>query len=302
MRLTRIQFVLLLQAVLLLAACAPDKNAMSNLAQSSPAALQCVPTPTHAPRGTPTPTPNEIALGTPIPFSTVTPIPFSQVIDLAPDLAAGNKTQIIVYRCDGRYELFLTNPSLEGRTVTETLQLEPGDIVVSTAYPMLPRVHPPEPLPQPTTRIEGITLEQARENAGFHLLEPTYLPKGFHLLYVTQWSVEPGNMIHLEYVGPGQADGSGQAFLILIEESLPSAPVPPMLTPPPPPPPSGEERVQIRGHSALVLKVFSPPAWFTPEHPGQLYPCIAWGENNLELTLGGSVTLEELARIAESLH
>ncbi len=254
------------------AACAPAQTTTSNLAQSSPTALRCVPTPTRAPRGTPTATPSGIALGGPVPFSTVTPFPFSRRVDLAPDVAAENKTQIIVYRCDGRYELFLTKPSLEGRTITETVQLEPGDIVVSTSNPMLMRAHPPEPLLEPTTRIEGITIEQAREYAGFHLLEPTYLPRDFHLLYVTQWSVVPGNMIHLDYVGPGQAGGSSQAFVTIIERSYSTGPPPLGPTPPPPPTSSGEERVQIHGHSALVLRSFAPPAWFTTEHPDQLYP------------------------------
>lgn len=293
-------------SIVFLVGCLPASSPEST-AQTSPARPTCVPTPTPD-MSTRTPTPTFPAPGTPWPtpkpgtpnFVTPTPIPFAKVTDLAPDLPDSQKTRFIVYRCNGSYELFWGRLLENTQGITETLKLEPGDILLYAVPPpsYLPRkVVPPPP---PTIRIEGITLEEARQNFGFHLLEPTYLPKGFRLRYVTHVGVIPGDQIDLDYAGPPPAGtATSQSFVEIIERFSPPEPTPPGGIPPAPT--SATESVRIRGTRALIDRRFSPPAWFTPEPPSQLYIALEWSENNLMLTVGGSVRLEELIKIAESM-
>lgn len=280
------------------AGCAP---ANENILTPSSTLLGCVPTVTPKPIGTRTPTPRPDQFGTPPPpSSTLTPIPFSRTVDLAPDLSEDQKTHFIVYRCNGSYELFLGRYPQNAQSITETLKLQPGDILVTMFGPYPPITKIVRPPPPPTLRIEGITLEEARQNFGFHLLEPAYLPKGFGIRYVTHWGLMPGDQINLDYAGsPPASKANGQSFVTILERSYPIMPTPPGGIPPVPTPDT--ENVRVRGTSALVDRSFSPPAWFTPEPPTQLYPSLEWGENNLIVTVGGSLSLEELIKIAQSL-
>lgn len=302
----RYSFLITLTIVLLVA-CAPSSSPESTAQTSPPARPTCVPTrtpdmstrtptPTFPGPGTPWPTPKP---GTPN-FVTMTPMPFAKVTDLAPDLPEDQKTRFIVYRCNGSYELFLGKTPENAKAITATLNLETGDILLyMIPYRLPPKVEPPPP---PTAQIEGITLEEARQNFGFHLLEPTYLPSGFRIRYVTHWGLLLSDGIQLDYSGPTPAGKvPAQSFLVITEYFYPNAPTLPSGGPPTPTPQVEPETVRIHGIRAVVDRRFSPPAWFTPEPPRQLYPSLEWWENNLSLTVGGSVSLEELIKIAESL-
>src|SRR5262249_29576950 len=84
--------------------------------------------------GPATATPDNSLVQTPKPAvisPSVTPIPFSKVTDLAPDLPAKDKTQVIVYRCNGTYELYYIGYV----PVSEAVNLLPGDVIVNVISP-----------------------------------------------------------------------------------------------------------------------------------------------------------------------
>lgn len=265
----------------------------------TPTLFQCVPTPQpYQEVGTRTPTPRFGEITTPVFSPSVTPIPYSKINDLSPRTADRDKANYAVYRCDGTFELFLVGSDLTSKTLTETLGLRPGDIILFGAPPAsMMGHHPPTPPVLPTLSIEHITLEQARQTAGFHLLEPAYLSQGFLFERVTHWS----DIFDLEYHGRStNGTKSGNSFVMIRERWAPPTPLPPgFFVPSTPDVPS--ETVRIHGIRALVVRSFPPPAWFTPEPSNELYPSLEWYEQNILLTVGGSVSLDELVKIAESL-
>ncbi len=300
-----------------LAACSPTSfsvpvaqtSSVTNNVSEHPT---CVPTPTRAPIGTRTPTPTFPEPGTPWPtprsgmpnFVTVTPFPFARITDLASGWPEEQKARFVVYRCNGSYELYVIPWSPSHTTITETLKLAPGDFIVTATYPM-PSTHLLPPVSPPPMETRVMTLVQARQTASFHFFEPTYLPPGFRIKTVTRWdepsAIPPQTGFTLEYIGPIPAGQASSAFLWISETYWPPQPTPPGGIPPPPPYETPQPRVPIHGQSALVDRTLYGPAWFTPEPPNQLYPALNWAEQNVFLRVGGSVSLDELIKIAQSL-
>jgi hypothetical protein len=149
-----------------------------------------------------------------------------------------------------------------------------------------------------------LTLEQARRQASFHMFEPTYLPNGFRIhsvVAVTPSVTPPETHYTLLYIGPVPMGLTSLSFLNISEEywppQLPSPVVvltpPPFLTPAP--------KVSVHGVSAYLSKDLFGPSWFTPEPPEERYLSLLWVESNVMLSVGGSLGLDELTRIAESL-
>ncbi len=165
--------------------------------------------------------------------------------------------------------------------------------------------YPPRPLSPPPSETRVITLEEARQQASFHLFEPTYLPSGFRILSVVRWdapwAIPPTTRFYLEYMGPVPAGRASPSFLLLWEEYWPPRPTPPGCCPPPPPYETQPPKVSVHGVSVYVDKNLFGPSWFTPESSDERYLALHWAESNVFLTLGGSLSLEELTRIAESL-
>jgi len=112
-------------------------RAASNQRQTAVApavpASTCVPTgvpPTQS-LDTPTPTPDLARHETAAPPPpSPTPFPIRRTTDLSPTLAANDKGQVLVFHCDGSYELFLTGDPAYG------VPLQPGDVVIFRALPI----------------------------------------------------------------------------------------------------------------------------------------------------------------------
>ncbi len=93
------------------------------------------------------PTPNQHSepskLGTSVlPLPTVTPLPLSKTSDLAPDLTDRDKVYVHVMRCNGTFELFLIRPNT---VFSETIPLQPGDVILDWAPPASLMGPPPRP-------------------------------------------------------------------------------------------------------------------------------------------------------------
>lgn len=165
--------------------------------------------------------------------------------------------------------------------------------------------YPPRPPSPPPIETRVITLDQAQQQASFHLFVPTYLPSGFRILTVIRLDspsdIPPTTRFHLEYIGPVPASRASPSFLFLSEEYWPPQPTLPGGIPPPPPYLTPPPKVSVHGVSVYVDKNLFGPSWFTPEPPDERYLALHWAESNVFLTLGGSLSLEELTRIAESL-
>ena len=115
---------------------------------SVPSTATCVPTPlppTERP-GPPTATPDRQHFGTIAPPApTLTPYPISKTTDLSPELAPRDKGRVLVFHCDGTYELFLTRDPAFGVT------LQPGDVVIYRGLPESAEdLYAPMPTPWPT--------------------------------------------------------------------------------------------------------------------------------------------------------
>jgi hypothetical protein len=169
-------------------------------------------------------------------------------------------------------------------------------------------------------RVEEITLDQARQIPGFHLLEPGYLPTGFRLQRVMHTTtvatfVDPANYllppvthyfdsVSLEYSGPPPTGRAGsQGFVTLGERFFPDMPLPPGVPLPAATPDLHPETVTVRNARALVNRysAISPPDWVTPEPGVRAYIALGWHEPDYYFMIGGSVSLEELVKIANSL-
>lgn len=157
--------------------------------------------------------------------------------------------------------------------------------------------------PGPTLPIEEMTLDQARQIAHFHILEPTYLPVGLRLPRVLYY---PGTYFVLIYAASeagGQSPSSG--FLDITEREYYEVPIPPGSSPLGPTPvlpnrPT-EEIVMIGDARASVVRFNSPPAWNPTAAASGEYINLKWHTNEISFSLTGSQGLQELVRIAESL-
>ncbi len=97
----------------------------------APYSPTCVPTPIFwsTDTGTPTITPAPSQQVTP-PFSaSVTLLPISKITDLSPDVPNEDKGHVVVFHCDGTFELFLTFAGTPA-------PLLPGDVIVLSAPPV----------------------------------------------------------------------------------------------------------------------------------------------------------------------
>lgn len=154
---------------------------------------------------------------------------------------------------------------------------------------------PPTWLPT-TTHIQVVTLEEARQRAGFHLLEPTYLADNVRLVTITQID----NAFELEYRNPTQTENKEGFVLIRIRQT-------PLNYPPSVPtlsatPNLGRETIIVRGVRALVNRDFPLPSNITSEAFGQTYNSIEWIENGVGINIIGSLRVDELKNIVESMR
>src|SRR5262249_32204403 len=121
---------------------------------SGSATATCVPTPQPPtlPPGPPTATPDVARIGTLTPgprAPTLTPYPINKTTDLSPAVAA--KGKVLVFHCDGTYEMFLTtNPA-------GPIPLQAGDTIVYRALPesalTLDQAPTARPWPTPTSEL-----------------------------------------------------------------------------------------------------------------------------------------------------
>jgi len=121
----------------------------SSLTATSTRPPNCVPIPQESPSGDIlTPTPNRISVYTPIPRPTVTPQIYTNIIDLSPQLPANEKSEVIVFRCNGNLDKYLAGSDIN---IFENLQLEPGDVIIDSVPPTILMGHrPPDPSPRTT--------------------------------------------------------------------------------------------------------------------------------------------------------
>jgi hypothetical protein len=131
-------------------------RAISNLRQSpaklAPSATMCAPTPASrvVPTGPATATPKPSEYGTVGPQEpTNTPIPINKTTDMSPGVATQYKSRMLVFHCDGTYELFLN--AIEATQIP----LRPGDVIIYAAEPhAFEGAHPPAATvaaPEPST-------------------------------------------------------------------------------------------------------------------------------------------------------
>jgi hypothetical protein len=64
----------------------------------------------------------------------------------------------------------------------------------------------------------------------------------------------------------------------------------------------GRETTVVRGVHALVNRHFRLPSNFTSEAIGQTYNSIEWIENGVGINIIGSLSVDELKKIAESMR
>jgi len=104
----------------------------------------CVPLPQEsATDSSRTPTPDRYSSPEPYFHATVTPRGYSHVYDLSPELPLIDKSEIVVFRCDGTFDLYLIGPDVN---LDQNINLYPGDVIISSAPPASMMGHePPEP-------------------------------------------------------------------------------------------------------------------------------------------------------------
>ena len=110
----------------------------------------CKPLPRKTPsNSTPTPTQNRFASQVPAYQPSVPPMIFTNTFDLSPELLPQDKWEIVVFRCNGTFDLFLAGPQIN---INQSIKLEPGDVMLSAGPPLSMTGHqPPEPSRSPTT-------------------------------------------------------------------------------------------------------------------------------------------------------
>jgi len=102
----------------------------------------CVPLPfANTSDSNPTPTPNRYGLAEDHPWPTVTPRVFTNIFDLSPELPLEQKSEILVFRCDGSYDRFLAGVDVD---FDRFINLQPGDVIIGSAPPaIMMQRHPP---------------------------------------------------------------------------------------------------------------------------------------------------------------
>jgi outer membrane lipoprotein-sorting protein len=116
-----------------------------------------------------------------------------------------------------------------------------------------------------------LTLDEAKEQAGFALLVPDYVPAGTTLVEV----FKSGESIILRY------DHSPDVAFTVIQGLEPAGP-----------PPLGQSQgVTVRGQSATLV---------SDEAGGNTF--LYWTEGEVTITVAGHIGLDEALKVAESLH
>ncbi len=116
-----------------------------------------------------------------------------------------------------------------------------------------------------------VTLDEARELAGFPLLVPEYVPDGTTLIEV----FKVGESFVLRY------DHSPQVSFTVIQGSELASP----------PPVGASQNVTVRGESATAI---------TDEAGGNTF--LYWTEDGITITVAGHINLDEALQVAESLR
>jgi hypothetical protein len=108
-------------------------------------ASRCAPTPTEylvptyvtsAVTGPATATPTWAPPERVTPWPTITPF-YSKQTDLAPDLEQADKSEVIVFRCDGAKEIYWVRPTDDRSATIGALALGPGDVIIHWYPPSL---------------------------------------------------------------------------------------------------------------------------------------------------------------------
>jgi hypothetical protein len=112
------------------------------IAPSATRPFHCVPLPfNETSDSNPTPTPNRYGLAEDHPWPTVTPRVFTNIFDLSPELPLEQKSEILVFRCDGSYDRFLAGVDVD---FDRFINLKPGDIIIGSSAPaIMMQRHPP---------------------------------------------------------------------------------------------------------------------------------------------------------------
>ena len=136
----------------------PSRFTTLNQTPSPTRPFYCVPLPREKAADiyvTPSPTPDHFA--TPDPYlpeaPSVTPIPFVHTFDISPKVPAQDKWEIIVFRCNGTFDLFLGGPEIN---VDQSIILAPGDVIYNDFPPASLMGHEP-PLATPGTSEPSAT-------------------------------------------------------------------------------------------------------------------------------------------------
>jgi len=121
------------------------------------------------------------------------------------------------------------------------------------------------------TKPEPLTLDQAREQAGFPVLVPEYVPEGATLVEVLKW----GDAIVLRYDQPPQ-----KAFTIWQGVTAPVSITEAGVS----------QQTTVRGHDATLV---------TDEVQGKTL--LSWDENGVLVVVAGDLDPAEASKVAESL-
>ena len=157
---SRISKIVVLAMIVILLLVALVVTAKDNLQAPSLLNFQMAPSPTRPSHcvplpfantsdSNPTPTPNRYGSVEDHPWPTVTLRVFTNIFDLSPELPMEQKSEILVFRCDGSYDRFLAGVDVD---FDRFINLKPGDVIIRSAPPAFMMGHqPPDPLDWPTT-------------------------------------------------------------------------------------------------------------------------------------------------------
>lgn len=194
------------------------------------------------------------------------------------------------------------------------IALESGvDFSVGTPSFSMTPVPTRTPLIIPHPLVEEFTLDQARHIPGFHLFEPTYLPVGLDLLRIvgtlgTTTLIDPTNPsapptmqrqddLAMEFVS---RDGSNAYLGIGQRDCVPGVLPPGAVMGPTPD--LHPETVKVHNTTATINRYStSPMGWVTPGPAPQEDIELDWWESDYCFMVSGSLSLDELVKIANSL-
>jgi hypothetical protein len=109
---------------------------------------RCVPLPVEKNISIRTPTPKDYSQSGPTAFApTTTPIPLKSSYDFDPSIPMDQKSSVVILRCNGDWEEYWLGP---GRSLTESVKLDEGDVVWLSAPPTSAMGKRP---PEPTKKI-----------------------------------------------------------------------------------------------------------------------------------------------------